>query len=179
MPELVLVGANPGLLLRDAGQPTAFASIWQVDWSAAGNGNALILCQDGRTLAHGQNERLCRWLVERFTQHFPESAGTGGAMKYVEAAVSLDIDLDTGMRASAGAVVVELSRPLDRRTFRAERLDLGGTAYELSNVLVPCAEGFISVSGVPLLGTPTLTSEDDRPGSSGFLAVAEVWSQLD
>ncbi len=178
MPELILVGANPGLLLHDAGQPTAFASVWQGDWAVTGRGRALILCRDGRTLAHGPDERLCRFLVERFVSHFPESAGTGGAVEYVEAAVDIDLDLDTGMRAGAGAVAVELSGPLSRRPFRVERLDLAGTAYELSNVFVPCAEGTISVDGSRLPGTPTV-SDGDEPGSSGFLAVAEVWTQLD
>jgi hypothetical protein len=179
MPGVILVGANPGLLLHDAGQPTAFASVWQVDWSPAGQGNVLILCRDGRTLAHGRDERLCHWLVERFTRHFPESADTGGAMEYVDGSVALEMDLGWGMRAGAADVVVELAQPLDLRVFRAERIDLAGTAYDLSNVLVPCAEGAISLDGMRLPGAPTRSEDGGRPSSSGFLAVAEVWSELD
>lgn len=179
MPGVILVGANPGLLLRQAGRPTAFASVWQVDWSVAGPGHALIVCRDGRTLAYGTDERLCRWLLERFTRHFPESAETGGAEEYVEAAVEIRIDLGAGMRASAADVVVELARPLDLRIFRADRIDLAGIAHELSNVFVPCAEGSITVDGLRLPGAPSLSDHDGRPGSSGFLAVAEVWSELD
>lgn len=178
MPGVILVGANPGLLLHDDGRPTAFASVWQVDWSPAGRGSALILCRDGRTAAYGPDERLCRWLVDRFTRHFPESAATGGALAYVEATVHLDIDLGAGMRAGAEGVTVELARPLDLRTFRADRIDLAGTAYELSNVFIPCAEGSISVDGQRLPGLPTTSKDGGQPGSSGFLAVAEVWSEL-
>lgn len=177
MPEVVFVGANPGLLLRAADESVAFASVWQVDWSPAGRGRALVLCRDGRTLAFGADERLCRWLVERFTRHFPESADTGGRPEYASAEVAIDIDVATGMRATAAGVVVELSQPLDRRVFRADRLALGGTAYALSNVFVPCATGSITVHGTRLPGRPTVSSGDE-PASSGFLAVAEVWTEV-
>jgi hypothetical protein len=179
MPAVILVGANPGVLLRDAGQPTAFASVWQVDWSPAGAGKALILCRDGATLAHGPDEGLCRWLVDRFTRHFPESRGTGGTLEYVDAAVDLDIDLATGMQAGAAGVLVELTRPLDLRTLRVERMELAGSTVELSNVFVPCGDGAISVDGERLPGALALSEDGGLPGSSGFLAVAEVWSELD
>ncbi len=174
--SLVLVGANPGLLLRHDGAAVAFASVWQVDWSTAGSGSALVLCHAGSTRVYGANERLCRWLVEEFTQHFPESAGTGGDPYYFEAAVEIDIDLEHGMQAVADGVVVQLSDPLDWRTFRAERVELGNKAYELSNVLVPCASGSINVDGEPLPGQPVRSEDNGQPGSSAFLAVAEVWS---
>lgn len=177
MPEVVFVGANPGLLLRTDGASVAFASVWQVDWSPVGRGTAVILCRDGRTLALGAEERLCRWLVDRFTRHFPESADTGGEVEYAAAEVLIDIDLDTGLRATAASVVVELAQPLDRRVFRADRLDVGGTAYALSNVFVPCAAGSIVVNGTRLPGHPTVSSGDE-PASSGFLAVAEIWTEL-
>lgn len=174
--SLVLVGANPGLLLRHDGAAVAFASVWQVDWSTAGQGTALVLCHEGKTRVYGSNERLCRWLVEEFTQHFPESDGTGGELEYLDSPVEIDIDLERGMRAVADGVVVEMSQPMDWRTFRAERVALADKAYELSNVFVPCASGTISLDGEQLAGQPVLTEDDGSPGSSAFLAVAEVWS---
>ncbi len=116
--------------------------------------------------------------MDVFTRHFPEAAGTGGVLEYVETSVDVDIDLTAGMRASAGGVVVQLSEPLDMRTFRAERIELGGTAYELSNVHVPCALATISVDGQPLPGEPTRSADAGAPESSAFLAVAEVWSTI-
>lgn len=174
--SVVLVGANPGLLLRLDGAATAFASVWQVDWSPAGRGPALVLCRGGSTCVYGSDEQLCRWLVEKFTRHFPEAADSAGQLDYLDARVQIDIDLERGMHAAAADVVVQLGRPLDRRLFRAERVDLGGTAYGLSNVFVPCGSGTISVAGRLLPGAPVLSENDGRPGSSAFLAVAEVWS---
>ena len=173
---VVLVGANPGLLLRHDGAAVAFASVWLVDWSTAGRGSALVLCHERRTRVYGSDERLCRWLVDEFTQHFPESVGTGGELEYLDTAVKIDIDLGRGMRAVAASVVVEMSQPMDWRRFRAERVELAGNAYELSNVFVPCSSGSMTVDGEQLLGEPTVSKEGGRPTSSAFLAVAEVWS---
>lgn len=47
------------------------------------------------------------WLVEEFTQHFPEAASTGGDLHYVAAAVEIDIDLERGMQAVADGGVVQ------------------------------------------------------------------------
>lgn len=174
--SVVLVGANPGLLLRKDGAAAAFASVWQVDWSPFGRGPALVLCRAGSTQVYGPDERLCRWLVDDFTRHFPEAADIGGELEYLNTPVEIDIDLERGMRATTASVVVALSQPLDRRTFRAERIELAGTAYELSNVFVPCAMGTISIDGERLPGEPTRSEDAGGPGSSAFLAVAEVWS---
>jgi hypothetical protein len=46
--SVVLTGANPGVLLRDDGDVTAFASVWQVDWSERGPGRAIVLWHAGR-----------------------------------------------------------------------------------------------------------------------------------
>lgn len=174
--SVVLVGANPGVLLRRDGAATAFASVWQVAWSVRGRGSAIVVCRAGTTRVYGPDESLCRWLVDDFTRHFPEAADLGGGLDYRDTPVEIDIDLEEGMRAIAGELVVTLSQPLDRRRFRAERIELGGAGYELSNVFVPCAIGTISVDGKPLPGQPTRSGEPGRPGSSAFLAVAEVWS---
>ena len=142
----------------------------------ARQGSALVLCHESRTRVHGPDERLCRWLVEEFTQHFPESSGTGGDLEYLDTPVEIDIDLERGMRAVAGSVTVEMGQSMDWRTFRAERVELAGNSYELSDVFVPCSSGSIIIDGQRLPGQPTLIEDDGKPGSSAFLAVAEVWS---
>lgn len=52
---VVLVGANPGLLLRADGAVTAFASLWQVDYSARETGRALVLWHDDRVRLLGSD----------------------------------------------------------------------------------------------------------------------------
>jgi hypothetical protein len=40
---VVLVGANPGVRLRAGDDVTAFASVWQVDWSERGSADPAFL----------------------------------------------------------------------------------------------------------------------------------------
>lgn len=164
---VVLVGANPGVRLRDGDRVTAFASVWQVDWSQHGSGPAVVLWHAGRTRVLGPDPELGEWLAETFVRHFGEVAGLPWAPGMERAEVTLDLDLDRGLTARAGDVVVEMSRVLDRRRFSEDGLTLGGTAYDLSNVLAPCGAASVTVGGEPVAGTP----------DPAFLAVAEVWSR--
>ena len=81
--------------------------------------------------------------------------------------VEVSIDLARGLSAKAADVSVEMSGVQDRRPFRQDGLDLGGTAYDLSNVFAPCATASVTVGGTPVPGAP----------DPAFLAVAEVWSR--
>jgi hypothetical protein len=63
-------------------------------------------------------------------------------------------------------VTVQLSGISDRRPFREEGLTLGGVAYDLSNVFMPCDTGTVTVGGTPVPGV----------ADPAFLAVAEVWA---
>ena len=173
---IVLVGANPGVLLRAGGEVTAFASVWQVDWSERGTGSAVVLWHAGRVRLLGPDATLSSWLADTFVRHFGEVAGLSWEPTVEEAAVDLDFGLDRGLTAKAADVAVEASGVLDRRVFTADGLTLGGMRYALTNVYAPCRDARITVGGTPVPGSPEVDESGDRPSSSAFLAVAESWT---
>lgn len=175
--SVVLVGANPGVLLRAGGEVTAFASVWQVDWSERGAGRAIVLWHDGRVRLLGPDPVLSGWLADTFVRYFGEVAGLPWEPVVERADVDLDLDLDRGLAASAGDVAVELSGVLDRRLFAMDRLTLGGVDYALANVYAPCKSARITVGGDPVAGEPEVEDTAAPPSSTAFLAVAEVWSR--
>lgn len=164
---VVLVGANPGVLMKDGDRVTAFASVWQVDWSEGGSGSALVLWHADRVRVLGPDTGLAAWLADTFVRHFGEVAGLPWEPTVQRADVEVAIDLARGLTAKAADVTVEMAGVLDRRPFREEGLSLGDTRYDLSNVFAPCATASVTVAGTPVPGTP----------DPAFLAVAEVWSR--
>lgn len=173
---VVLVGSNPGVLLYDGERATAFASVWQVDWSVRGAGAAIVLVVPGEVRILGDDAPLGRWLGESFTRHFPEARAVGWSdPTFVHADVRTSLDLGDGFRATAGDVVVDADGLLDRRVVEADDVTLDGAPHGLRNVLAPCANATISVGGVLLPGTPRV-EVGDRPTSTAYLAVAEVWT---
>lgn len=174
--RVVLVGANPGVSLFDADAVTGFASVWQVDWSPVGPGNVLVLWRDGEVRLLGTNHDLARRLEREFTRFFPEAAGLPWPEPTVEdSPVRIELDLETGVRASAGDVTVTISDVLDRRAFATDEFDLGGIEHSLSLVVAPCGVGEIVEGGRPLPGGLRRGGPPDRPTSSAFCAAAEVW----
>jgi hypothetical protein len=171
---LVLTGANPGVLLRDGGAVTAFASVWQVDWSERGAGRAVVLWHDGRVRLLGPDPELAQWLAGTFVRHFGEVDGLPwepGPPERVD--VALDLDLGRGLVAKAGDVTVEIEDVLDRRPFAMDGLTLGGVTYALSNVYAPCRTARITVGGTPVPGAP----EVEGDSSTAFLATTEHWTR--
>jgi hypothetical protein len=164
--SVVLVGANPGVLLKDGDRVTAFASVWQVDWSPRGSGPALVLWHDGRVRVLGPDPELAGWLAETFVRHFGEVGGLPWEPSVERADVQVELDLARGLTAKTADVTVEMSGITDRRPFREQGLTLGGVTYDLSNVFVPCDTATVTVGGTPVPGAP----------DPAFLAVAEVWS---
>jgi hypothetical protein len=164
--SVVLVGANPGVLVKDGDRVTAFASVWQVDWSVRGSGPALVLWHAGRVRVLGPDPDLAGWLADTFVRHFGEVGGLPWEPAVERADVDVDLDLARGLRAKAADVTVEMSGVTDRRPFRQEDLTLGTTAYDLSNVFAPCSAATVTVGGTAVPGAP----------DPAFLAVAEVWS---
>lgn len=173
----VLVGANPGLQLFDAsGACTAYASLWRVDWSVMGGGQVLVLWRPGSVTAYGEDPLLAHHLAEGYVRHFPELAELPWhTMTFVDTPVSLDIDLAVGARAAAADVEVTLEDVLDRRSFATDEFPLGEVDHSLSLVLGPCGVGRIAVAGQPVPGDVRRGGTDQRPQSSAFVAVAEVW----
>jgi len=172
----VLVGANPGLRLYDGETLTAYASVWRVDWSIHGSGTAIVLWRDGVVRVIGEDAELATWLERDFVRHFPEAEGLAWPEPVIaRQAVEVDIDLTTGMKARAHGLEIRLSDVLDRRTFATDSFPLGDVDHSLSLVLAPCARASLTVDGQTVAGEPQLDGEPDRPSSSAFIAVAEVW----
>lgn len=161
-----MIGANPGMTVRDGDRLRAFVSMWRADWSERGAGLALVLWHEGRTRVIGPSPELGGWLAAEFTRHFPEVRGVPWPEpEVVQAPVVWEQDLAVGLTASAADVTVAITGPKDRRLVREEAFDLGGVPHLLSTVYMPCASGVLTVAGQPVVGE-----------THQFLADAEVWA---
>lgn len=171
-----MLGANPCVTLYEAGTPTAYASMWRIDWSEqGGTGHAIVLGRPSGIRVLGPDRGLSEWLANSFNRHLKGTAPLFGwpEPEYTVAPVAFDLDLRTGLRASCADVEVELTDPFDRMLTRNDAYDLGGTPNVLSTVWMPCRGGTIRVGGEKLPGAPEVDVE--APMSSAFIAEAEVW----
>ncbi len=176
---LRLMGANPCVTLYEGGRATAYASVWRVDWSLRGKGHALVLGTPERVRIIGPNRDLGASLGAEFNRHI-RGVSAGIAWREPEfslAPVRFELDLETGLRAAAGDVAVEITGPIERYLTRKNDYDLGGTLNILSTVWIPCREGAISVGGNRMAGAIRL--DEAQPISSAFIADAEVWCTAD
>jgi hypothetical protein len=174
--RVLLVGANPGVSLFAGDQLSAFASVWIVRWSERGSGRAIIVWHDGRVRVLATGKALGYWLSQYFTRNFPEVAGVPWPEPEVRRAdVDVTLDLATGLDAQARDVRVRMDGVLHRRTFSTDEFDLAGTPHSLSLVLAPMRAARIVVGGRSLPGEVQLGGTPERPGSSAFMAEAEVW----
>ncbi|MBB5789251.1 hypothetical protein [Jiangella mangrovi] len=174
--KVVLVGANPGVQLFHGDVVTAYASVWTVDWSTHGSGAAIVLWHDGEVRVLTDHPSLGYWLERTFTRFFPEATGLLWPEPRVERrAVHVTNDLAQGTRARAGDVSVRIANVLDRRAFATDEFDLGGRVHSLSLVTGPSASAAIEVRGRRLPGEIIRGGTPQRPSSSAFVAVAEVW----
>lgn len=175
--QVLLVGANPALQLFDGDTVTAYLSVWRVDWSVRGRGNAVVLWHDGRVRTIGDDAPLAMWLADHFVRHFPEVDGLPWSDPvHTDHPVGVDIDLATGARVDAGPVQAGLSDVLARREFATDDLPLAGVPHHLRLVVAPCATATITLDGHPLPGTLRRTGTPTRSMSSAFLTESEVWS---
>lgn len=176
---LRLMGANPCVTLYDEGEAIAYASIWRVDWSLRGAGRALVLGRPGRIRIIGPDIELGAWLGAEFNRHISSvSAGiVWSEPDFTVAPVHFELDLETGLHASADDVAVKISEPIARYLTRKDDYDLGGAPNILSTVWIPCREGSITVGGNPLSGA--IRVDPVRPMSTAFIAEAEVWCTAD
>ncbi|VXC54766.1 hypothetical protein [Aeromicrobium sp. 9AM] len=173
----VLVGANPGLRLYDGETLTAYVSVWRVDWSVHGSGTAVVLWRDGQVHVYGADAELATWLEHDFVRHFPEADGLEWPDPVVvRQDVEVAIDLATGMHARTAGLELHMSDVLDRRTFATDEFPLDGVDHSLSLVLAPCRSASLVDDGRRIAGVPQVSGTAERPSSSAFLAVAEVWS---
>ncbi|MCX9190105.1 hypothetical protein C3Y87_01495 [Carbonactinospora thermoautotrophica] len=174
--KVILVGANPAVLLQHGGDPSAFASLWRVEWSERGSGDALILCHAHRVRVLGPDPEFGLWLAETFVRHFPEASGFEWPDPILEKAEpEIWLDPGRGLTASVSDITLELADILDRRLFHTDRLELGGVEYGLTHVYAPCARAHLTVGRATVPGVPICHSDEAGPVSSAFLAVAETW----
>lgn len=175
--RVILCGANPGVRLFDGDVVTAFASVWMVDWSERGSGNALVVWHDGAVRVLADEPAFGGWLESAFVRHFPEADGLDWPAPTPErAAVDARLDFATGVfSARAGDVEVTMSGILDRRMFETDEFSLDGMPHGLRLVTAPVSDAAITVGGRRLPGAVTVGGAAERPTSSAFLTTAEVW----
>ncbi|WP_436499896.1 hypothetical protein [Actinokineospora sp. HUAS TT18] len=177
MTEVLLAGANPCVTLSDDGTPIAFASVWVVDWSIHGSGNAIVLWHNGSVRVLATDATLGRWLERYFVRHFPETDGLAWPEPEVEVTeVAVDIDMAAGVIARAADVEIDMTGVLHRRMFTTDDFKLDGVPHGLTLLLAPLRAAEIRVGGSPLPGAVTQGGEPDRPSSSAFATIAEVWT---
>ncbi|MGD7789374.1 twin-arginine translocation signal domain-containing protein [Propionibacteriaceae bacterium Y1700] len=174
--QVVLVGANPGIQLFDGDTVTAYASAWRVDWSRQGRGNALVLWHDDKVHLYGDNAKLAHWVCQDFTRHFPEVEGLPWPDPiFHHTPARIDIDLETGLRASAGPLRMRCADVRGQRQWITDDFPLGEVPHSLALVLGPAFVGQISLRGRRLPGAITTSGTADRANSSAFVTEAEVW----
>ncbi|WP_157641539.1 hypothetical protein [Longispora albida] len=164
-----LAGANPAVVLFDGDRPVALASAWRVDWSERGAGRALVTWYQEKVSVFCTSRELGQWLVEDFVRHFPDLPGVvrwEAAEYVVDDDVQVVVDLERGLSARGGGVVVEIGPPVARRAVVIPEFALGPVTNRLQLVYAPSETASITVDGVRLGGEPR----------HAFLAEAEVWS---
>ncbi|MEV4061895.1 hypothetical protein [Nonomuraea dietziae] len=176
--EPLLAGANPFVTLYEEGRPTAYASVWRVDWSRYGSGAALVVWTPGGLRVIGDEPRLARWIEEHFVRHFDEAKALPSwpAVRVERAAVHVRIDPVRGAFAGAGDLTVRIGDPLDARPVGIADFPIQGVSHGLSMQLVPCRSASITVGGVAVPGAPAVTWNEGRPSSSAVTTVHEAWS---
>lgn len=175
----LLLGANPFATLYSGDEPSAYASVWRVDWSIWGSGNVLILWYDGRLHVVGDDGRLAGRIEEYFVRNFDEATALPGwpAATVTVAETAVNIDPTSGTTAHGGDITVRLSGILDARPFAAPEFPLHGRGHGLSMQVLPCAEATVTLAGRCLPGAPRVTRDDrGRPLSSAVCTLHEAWS---
>ncbi|GAB3405052.1 hypothetical protein [Flindersiella endophytica] len=177
--EIVLLGYNPGVqLVGDDGRPTAFVSIWGVDWSPKGHGQAIVAVYEGTVRVLGPDPELGGWLAEYFVRHFPDVEGLRWAAPTIEEApVHVELDLAAGVHARAGDLEVRLGDVLARRPVSIDAFPLGADVppHALTMALAPCANAEITVGGRRLAGHVKVSGPADRPSSTAYISHSETW----
>jgi hypothetical protein len=176
--RVILCGANHGVTLFGDTGVTAYASLWQVDWSERGAGRAIVVWHAGTVRVLTDELGLGSWLEHAFTRHFPETAGLPWPTPAIERTpVDFTLNLAHGIVASAADVRITLAGVLDRRAVQVDDFPLDGVPHGLRLVLTPMERAEITIDGVDLPGVVRRGGTSRRPQSSAFLTTAEVWSR--
>lgn len=175
--RVILAGANPGVRLFGAdGKVSAFASVWSVDWSIRGAGNAVVLWYGDRVRVVSDDVDLATWLESYFVRSFFEVQGLPWPEPLIERdLVEVRLDLSEGLIAKAADIQIEMSGVLDRRVFSTDQFQLGEVEHSLSLLIAPMRSATITVAGRTLPGLVQVDGDPAKPSSSAFMTTAEVW----
>lgn len=189
--DVVFAGENPLLMLYRPGtdQPVAVASYWRCGYSAAGAGEALVIWVDPEASGLGDrapvgvftgNAAMAGLVWERFNRHFDRLQGHG--IEECEPLPARFTQQADGPRlhrvaCSFGTTTIELEWRDALEVFHTVTTpEVGGSQWEVTNVVCPCANAGISVDGVPIVGEVHQPEGEYR--SSAFLAFAETWVRI-
>lgn len=189
--DVVFSGENPLLMLYRPGtdQPVAVASYWRCSYSAAGAGEALVIWVDTDASGLGDrapvgiytgNAAMAHLVWETFNRHFDRLQGHG--IEHLSPLPARFTQQADGMRlhrvaCSAGTTTIELEWRDALDVFHTVTTpEVGGSQWEVTNVVCPCADAKINVDGVPVIGE--VHQPEGMFRSSAFLAFTETWVRL-
>ncbi len=188
---MVFSGENPLLMLYRPGaeQPIAVASYWRCSYSAAGAGEALVIWVDPEASGLGDrapvgiftdNAPMAQLVWETFNRHFDRLQGHG--IEQLPPQPARFTQQSDGLRlyrvaCSYGTTTIELEwRDASDVFHTVTTPKVGGSLWEVTNVICPCADAGISVDGTAIPGEVGYPEGWFR--SSAFLAFAESWVRL-
>lgn len=143
-----------------------------------GSGTALILWHAGRVKVVGVDPGLSSWLSGRFVRHFPEAEWLDWSQVEVRTEdVEIELDIETGLVAHTGDIEVRIAEPIAQHDVSVDDLVLDGSPHHLSQRLAPCRQAMVTVGGQLLAGEPRVDESGERPRSTAFLSIDQVWSR--
>jgi hypothetical protein len=190
--DVVFAGENPLLMLYRPGsdEVIAVASYWQCSYSTAGAGEALVIWVDPERSGLGDrapvgiytnNAPMARLVWDTFNRHFDRLQGHGIEDHPLQPArFTQQAD---GMRlhrvvCSIGTTTIELEwRDAIEALHTVTTPEVGGSRWEVTNVICPCPDAGIRVDGVEVIGE--VREPEGWFRSSAFLAFVESWVRLE
>jgi hypothetical protein len=188
---VIFSGENPGLTIYRPGTTEVIAamSYWRCVYSAAGDGNALLLwVADGATdnadftgtHIYSDNAGMARIVADRFTQYFEDFQNRGfDTAEPKPARFHQDGDgrWYHRMVAYAGDNVIELTwaNVLKRALFQPAEFKLGPTSWDVASYMCPCEHGSILINNQAIDGEVRVTRTENDLRSSAFMAFSETW----
>lgn len=189
--SVIFSGENPGLTLFKPGtdEVVAVTSYWRSVYSAAGDGNALLLwvapgatdiAEASGTHIYADNAGMARLVADRFNAHFENFRDRGfGSAEPKQARFYQDGDGRWYHRvvANIGENVIELTwwSVLQHELIQRSDFALGPSRWDLATVICPCENATITINNRKVDGEVRVTRTDDDVKSSAFLAFSETW----
>ncbi|MDQ4044785.1 MAG: hypothetical protein M3173_04980 [Chloroflexota bacterium] len=189
--DVIFAGDNPLLMLYGPGtdEVVAVASWWRCAWSAAGVGEALVIWVDPASSGLDQqapvgifadNMAMAQLVWARFNSQFDRLQGRGIEDREIQPArftIQADGNRLHRVSCATGTTAIELEwRDALEAVHMVATPTVGGSRWEVTNVVLPCADAAIRVDGVEVAGE--VHQPEGTYRSSAFLAFAESWVRL-